>query len=226
MGVVHAGLAKHGMAWFAMEQTLGKGQRGKAWQSLPGENILLSVVFQPAPVFFSLPFLFNALIANTCRQFLEKFHPTDLTIKWPNDLYIGDRKAGGILIENSYSGKTWKWTVAGIGININQDSFSPDLINPVSVRNITGARFDVISLAKELHQMLLENATGVTASAIPGILNMYNSHLYKRDKLIRLRKQNIVFETTLKAVNEHGQLLTEDQIARQFEFGEVEWILG
>ncbi len=225
MGVVHAGLAKHGMAWFAMEQTLGKGQRGKSWESLPGENILLSVVFQPAPVFFSLPFLFNALIANTCRQFLEKFHPGDLTIKWPNDLYIGDRKAGGILIENSYSGKAWKWSVAGIGMNINQETFSPEIKNPVSVRNITGFRYDVVSLANELHQLLLEKINGISVSAIPHILDQYNSHLFKRNRLIRLRKQNIVFETTLTAVNEHGQLLTADRIARQFEFGEVEWIL-
>ena len=223
MAKLHAGLAKHGMAWFAMEQTAGKGQRGREWLSQPGENIALSVVIAPAGLFTSQPFVFNMAVANACFNFLETCFKEELTIKWPNDLYISDRKAGGILIENIYQGAVWKWAVVGVGINVNQLSFDPALKNPVSIRQVSGKTYDTTALARTLHQMILDevNSPGTAEE----ILHRYNERLYKRNQQVKLKKQNIVFETSISEVNKFGQLLTKDSIDRQFEFGEVEWIL-
>jgi BirA family biotin operon repressor/biotin-[acetyl-CoA-carboxylase] ligase len=132
MGKVHAGMAKHGQAWFANDQTAGKGQRGRTWASTPGENIILTVVIQPDALLTTKTFPFNAYIALTCLDFLQKTAGDHFSIKWPNDLYWCDRKAGGILIENVIQGTEWKWSVVGIGINVNQLTFPESVTNAVS----------------------------------------------------------------------------------------------
>jgi BirA family biotin operon repressor/biotin-[acetyl-CoA-carboxylase] ligase len=226
MAELHAGMAKHGMAWFAKEQSSGKGQRGKAWISQPGENIMMSVVFQPPALFSSRSFLFNAVISNTCHAFLKAHIEDEIKIKWPNDIYLRDRKAGGILIENIYQGTTWKWAVVGIGINVNQVDFPDNLKNAGSMKQATGENYDAINLAKELYEMVIDAFSNIGHSTLSEIMKTYNRNLYLVNKKVRLRKQNVVFETTIKGVNEHGQLLTSDRMPRLFEFGEVEWILN
>ena len=225
MGQVYAGLAMHGMAWFAREQTSGKGQRGNTWISEPGKNIIMSVVIEPPALFAHQPFLFNALIANICRKFLEAYVPREIKVKWPNDLYIRDRKAGGILIENKYKGTKWKWSVVGIGINVNQDGFPGEIRNPVSVLQETGKEQDVVALARQLHLELLEGISSVKAESLPGILEDYNLHLFRLNESVKLRKKNIVFETKVEGVDVNGQLITSDSMTRHFSFGEVEWVL-
>src|SRR4051812_42781769 len=104
MGQVHAGLAKHGFVYATEEQTAGKGQRGKIWQSEPGSNITLTAVLEPYPLSYAKQFYLSAVIALACFDFVRKYAGEKTKIKWPNDIYIDDRKAGGILIENVLNG--------------------------------------------------------------------------------------------------------------------------
>lgn len=224
MARVHEGLAKHGMAWFARQQTGGRGQQGKRWESAAGENIALSIALQPGRAFFKNQFYFNATVANTCYDFFKKYAGTGVSIKWPNDIYWRDRKAGGILIENKLMGTDWKWAIVGIGININQTEFDPELPNPVSLKQVTGITYDPVELARELHEMLLKKTNAVTENMFPGILNNYNSHLYKRGEKVRFKKGPVVFESRVKEVNHLGKLVTEDSIEREFVFNEIEWL--
>ena len=146
-----------------------------------------------------------------------------MKIKWPNDLFWRDRKAGGILIENKFKGKAWKWAVVGIGININQTKFGKDLCNAVSLKQITGKTFNTIALAKELYVLLLKNLSQVIAPE--KILQQYNQQLYKINELVTLRKAGVKFDTVIKEVSATGRLVTVDAIEREFDFGEVEWVL-
>src|SRR5258705_5530512 len=82
---IHAGLAKHGQAIFAHEQTAGKGQRGKKWMSFKGVNIALSIIIKPAPLLVSQQFQLSACIAVTLREFYRKYAGEETKIKWPND---------------------------------------------------------------------------------------------------------------------------------------------
>lgn len=225
MAEVHAGLATHGMAWFAKEQHAGKGQRGKKWIANPGENIMMSIVIEVNPVFGGFPFMFNMVIANACHYFLNNYCDAPIKIKWPNDLYINDRKAGGILIENIYRGSLWKWAVVGIGMNINQQEFPPELNNATSVKLASGKDHDAIELGRRLHRQVLEAVALTKRTALPEIINYYNEHLFKRGEPVKLRRENMLFETTIDSVNEKGQLLSYDTIPRHFEFGEIEWVL-
>jgi len=224
MAQVHAGLAKHGMAYFAHDQTAGKGQRGKTWETEAGQNIALSIAVQPGKPFFQNQFLFNAAVANACYDFFNAYAGPEVSIKWPNDIYWRDRKAGGILIENKLMGREWKWAVAGIGININQTAFSGQQRNAVSLKQICGRTNDPVQLARELHEKVLAAITNTREADLPILLQQYNEHLFLRGKTTRLKKGNSIFETTIKAVNASGQLVTQDTMEREFNFGEVEWV--
>ena len=225
MAGIHAGMAKHGMAWFAHDQTAGRGQPGKNWESSAGQNIALSIAIQPPKVFFQNQFYFNAIVSNVCNDFFRKYTGGETFVKWPNDIYWRDRKAGGILIENKLMGKTWKWAVVGIGININQTKFSNELGNAISLKQITDKTHDPLMLAKELYELILTAINGINTGHLPGILARYNENLFKKDQIVRLKKDGAVFETCIKGVNENGQLLTVDVVEREFRNGEVEFVV-
>ena len=161
MTQINEGLAKDGMAWFSNFQTAGKGQRGKAWMGNPDENIALTIAFESLSIFQNRPFLFNVLISLEIRSFLQQIvNESNLEregkanfiqtkqidkkvhIKWPNDLWVNDRKAGGVLIENKYRGNNWNWAVVGIGINVNQIEFSEDLKMATSLKQITQKNYN------------------------------------------------------------------------------------
>ncbi len=225
MGQVHAGLAAHGQAWFANEQWGGKGQRDKKWISAKGENIIMTIVLKPDKVFQGNQFLFSAFIAGACHRFFSALAGNGTYIKWPNDIYFGDRKAGGILIENIIKGKEWNWAITGIGINVNQTEFNEEVQNATSLNMITGKNYEVVELAELLQQTILKELENPTTEILSKSLQYYNDHLYKKGKVVKLKKENALFETCIKEVNSFGQLITEDVMERVFDFGEVSLVL-
>lgn len=276
MAQLQQGLAGHGSTYFALEQTEGRGQRGKQWLTEPAANIMMSIVVEPGRNFISSPFIFTASIALACYDFYKKYALADSTrIKWPNDLYWQDRKAGGVLVEsvvrshksldvrreasdvssesidesdqsivnsledqgpltthhspltiegsprqNAHS----RWIIIGIGININQTAFDPLLKNPVSMKQITGKDWDPIILAKDLCSAIEFRYKQYLLLSPAEIIAEYQSILYKKDQKVRLKKDNAVFETTVKGVSFDGRLLTKDAIDHSWGWGEVEWL--
>lgn len=220
MALAHEGLATHGMAIFSAHQTAGKGQRGKIWQSNAGENIALSVIIRPTPALQG--FQLSALVALACRDWYESHVKSEVFVKWPNDIYWRDRKAAGILIENIVRENVWQWSVIGIGVNVNQTKFSPQVGNAVSLKQVTGQEFNPEQLALELCTVLDRH---VQRTDIADVLSVYNQHLYMKEKTVRLKKGSAVFQTTVTGVNAYGDLLTVDSTERSFSFGEVEWLL-
>jgi len=224
MQLVNNGLAVSGTAVFAYEQSSGKGQRGKQWLTAKGMNITMSLVLNVNYLPVSRQFLLSAAIALATNDFFEGYANGDCTIKWPNDLYWRDRKAGGILIENIIRGQEWQWAIVGIGININQPAFDTSLINPVSLKQITGRDFNVVELAKELCNFVETRLIKLKSGDHQSLMEEYNSKLYKRNEVIRLKKDNISFDSLLKNVNEYGQLVIEKGIEHHYNVGDVEWV--
>jgi BirA family biotin operon repressor/biotin-[acetyl-CoA-carboxylase] ligase len=225
MAKVHAGLSKHGNAYFSSHQTAGKGQRGKQWETSIGVNIALSIVLELTTLNAAQQFQLSAAVALGCFDFFSKYAGDETTIKWPNDIFWRDRKAGGVLIENIFHGKDWRFSIVGIGINVNQVFFDEALINAVSLKQITGKFFDLGSLAKELHMSVLKRVNQLQKNVFSAMLKEYNEHLFCLQKKVRLKKDTMVFDTQIAGVTEHGQLITMDTSERQFDFGEVAWIL-
>lgn len=230
---VHAGLAPHGTAFFAHEQFAGKGQRGRVWKSEKGSSILTSIVFDPQPLTLSSQFQLNACIALSTCQFLEKHAGDNTKIKWPNDIYWQDRKAGGILIENIIGGTTakgkpgsgWHWAIAGIGININQAEFPEGLTNPVSLKQITGKESDPVGLSRELCDQIDRNWKTLVREGFENIYVSYLDRLYKKGQPVKFKKGTRVFEATIKKVSADGLLIVQHAMEEEFRTGEVEWML-
>jgi BirA family biotin operon repressor/biotin-[acetyl-CoA-carboxylase] ligase len=219
-----AGTAPHGTLVFARDQWAGKGQRGRTWTSKPGENIILSAVLEPVALPASAVFGLSVAVALACHDLFSHYAGSESTaIKWPNDLYWNDRKAGGILIENHFKGDRWLYAIAGMGININQVEFPPTARHPVSLRQITGKTFESLQLARELGGLLDKRYSELEAGSSADQLHQYNQRLYGRGREVRLKKDNAVFSTVVQGVSPQGMLLTRDVLDRQFAFGEVEW---
>jgi BirA family transcriptional regulator, biotin operon repressor / biotin---[acetyl-CoA-carboxylase] ligase len=224
MGMVHAGMAEDGMAWFTPHQTAGRGRRGRAWQGQAGQNIAMSVALRPPATILAHPFALSMMAALACYRFFAPLAGEETSLKWPNDLYWRDRKAGGLLIENSYHGRDWQWAVVGMGININQTDFAEIGSKAVSLRQITGQSFDITALAQQLHGLLLQTVAEFSAMGNEALCAQYNALLYRRGQTIRLKKGSQVFDTTLTGVDTQGQLLTHDTLERSFAFDEVEFV--
>ncbi|MFN2457621.1 MAG: biotin--[acetyl-CoA-carboxylase] ligase [Chitinophagaceae bacterium] len=223
MALAHEGLARHGTVIFAHEQTKGRGQRTKQWLSQRGQNIIMSVVIEPASFNLFQKFYFNMAVALGVHTFFYSYAGKETTIKWPNDIYWCDRKAGGILIENIIQGAQWKYAIVGIGVNINQINFG-DLANAISLKQITTKDYDVIELAKELCAILQAKILEMIVNP-DSVINRYQNNLYKLGKVIRIKKNTRVFEATIKGVTESGKLITKNGTEEVFDISEIEWLL-
>ncbi len=225
MELLHAGLAGNGDVFFTNEQLEGKGQRGKTWYSFPGESITMSLVIDTSKLSVSQFFRLSAVVALAAHDFLEEIvSGNSVTIKWPNDLYYYDRKAGGILIENLLNGGAWKWSVIGIGINVNQKSFPAELPYAVSIQMATGENYDCAKQAKILCSFVETRWQQLFSGDWEGILNAYNRALYGRGQVKKLKKGNVVTPCIIKRVDGQGTLIAGDNEEWRFEHGEVEWI--
>lgn len=248
---IHASLAQHGTAFFSHEQVAGKGQRGRTWSSERDLNIALSIIIKPQSIPLSAQFQLSACAAVSVHEIFRKYAGEGCKIKWPNDLYWQDRKAGGILIESGVkslptgqAGREtgawlpdrqvgsqvpevgiWEWAIIGIGININQTTFPAELPNPVSLKQITGIIYNPVELAKEICGAMEKNYCQLINEGFDDIYKAYNLNLYKRNNKVKLKKDNRLFDATIKSVSPSGQLITEHATEEVFDFGAVDWII-
>ena len=226
MAKLHDQQAEHGSCYVTREQTSGKGQRGKTWYSGKDNDITMSVVIKPAVVVTANPFILTARTSAIVLRFISHLCPWDLfKIKWPNDIYWNDKKTAGILIENKYAGLDMLWSVIGIGVNLNEESFGTDIPNPISLSQITGRKYDPIELARELYQEIMEGTNNLQPPDQDKILDEYNSNLYQKGEWVKFKKENIVFESKVVEVNRYGELITEDRMGHQFHFNALQWVI-
>ena len=221
----------HGLTLFAHEQVAGRGQRGRVWSAEKDMNITMSVIIDPQPLGPGDQFSLSAAVALATREFFLQYALDKVTVKWPNDLYWQDRKAGGILIESgigngSGANSGWNWAIIGIGININQTHFPDFLPNPVSLKQITGSDYKVVPLARELCRYLDKYIGQLQEKGPAPILRSYNEALYKRGQTVRFRKGNRRFEALVRGVDTEGKLLLQHSMEESFRFGELEWEPG
>lgn len=206
MRLIDAAAAEHGTAILADVQTVGKGQRGKGWSAGAGESVLMSLIVAPQRELWDQG-TFLASVANSMALFVQNLLPhIKVAIKWPNDIMVSDKKAAGILIENTIRGTAWQWAVVGIGLNVNQDAFGEKLPYATSLRMISGEKYDVRRLAADLYERLLKDLT--TANALPreDIWQTYNSRLYKAGEQNSFRIGETIVSGTVIAVHEPGHL--------------------
>jgi len=134
-------------------QTAGHGQRGNSWESAPGENLTFSILVRPVAFSPMLQFHISEAVALAVVDFLAN-HGIEAKVKWPNDIYVGDRKICGILIRHSIAGDSIAYSVLGVGINVNQTEFLSDAPNPVSMAMVSGEKYPVENLYEEIGECI------------------------------------------------------------------------
>ncbi|MDB5205459.1 MAG: biotin--[acetyl-CoA-carboxylase] ligase [Flavisolibacter sp.] len=224
IGAIHAGMAQHGTAVFAHHQTAGKGQRDKRWYGDANKNIALSIIIKPEGLSLSQTFLLSMATAVGVYNFLKSYAGDEIKIKWPNDIYWRDRKTAGILIENIVQGFNWKWSIIGIGVNINQTAFDNVAIKAVSLKQITGKDFEPVQLAKELCTFL-ENAFDTLHQSGETIIDAYKKNLFRLGETGTFRKEGRAFTGTITDVTTYGQLVVQGAVEEKFNVGEIEWVI-
>ena len=207
-------------------QTAGRGQTGNGWESEEGKNLLCSILLPPRENLFEL----NIVTAVAVQRLLgERF-----TIKWPNDIYWGDKKIAGILIENAIIGNEVKYSIAGIGLNVNQTDFVSGAPNPVSLKQITGKEYNIDELMEALY-------AEVQKALHEDVWAEYKAHLYRREGFWPFVEREVntaptmnagqeaegIFLAQIEDVLETGEILLRDQEGQQrkYHFKQIRYVL-
>lgn len=226
---VSAAYGEGDVVW-AERQTAGRGQRGHRWHSAGGENVTFTLVLEPRFLPVDRQFLLSEAVTLGIVDCLAE-NGIAASIKWTNDIYVGDRKITGMLIEHKLGDGVITRTLAGIGVNVNQTEFDPSLPNPVSMALAAGLQFDRRPLLERLVECIMTRYGAVRAGgeALEALQRDYHRHLYRLgEEHWYGRPDGSRFRGTIRGVEPTGALLVEDAATgevRGYLFREIEFVL-
>jgi len=218
--------AEEGTAVLTQFQSKGKGQQGNSWESEPGKNLLASYIFQPKFLKAADQFYLSKAVSLALSDLLAE-ESIEVSIKWPNDIYTGEKKIAGILIENTIMGQNLYTSVAGIGLNLNQTVFISDAPNPVSLSQLTRMNYDVEVFADKLWDKLNMRYNQLKSGNFKAVDSDYLDRLFRFREWAFYAKQGEVFEARITGVGQFGQLILEEKNGEKTEhqFKEVEFVI-
>ena len=214
-----------GLVVIADEQTAGKGTGSNSWESEAGKNIILSIIVAP---FFLKPidqFIISKTISLGIFDYL-KTKNIPVKIKWPNDIYINDKKIGGILIENTIFDQTITSSIIGIGLNINQEKFSEEIKNPTSLFIETQKKYIIKDELGLLIIKIQNRYEQLTTKRYKQINTDYLNSLYRKDEYAKYKANGEHFFAKIISIDEIGRIVIKTRANRKFTFGfkEVEFL--
>ena len=206
---------------WAEYQTAGKGCGTNSWESERGKNLTFSLLIHPEEIPANHQFRITEIASVAMCETLLEYGLKEVSIKWPNDIYVGDRKICGMLIENRLQGSVIKDSIIGIGLNVNQRVFTSDAPNPVSLYQLRGCETDL----HELLSLFLKSFDKAYHSKTTCFA--YKEMLYRRGKDGLYKTKTTCFAARLLGVTEEGRLrlLDEQGQERVFAFKEVQFVI-
>ena len=217
-----------GTCVLAERQTAGRGQRGHKWSSAEGLNLTFSLVLEPRFLPAGEQFLLNEAVALALTDTFAQFGIA-ARIKWTNDIYAGDKKLVGILIEHSYSGQTLARTIVGIGINVNQTEFDPALPNPVSMAMVAGRTFDRGEVLEAFRRHIGIRYAQLELDERETLQRDYRERMYRLGERHTFRyPDGTPTEASIEGVRPTGELLLRhaDGTLREYLFKEIEFVIA
>lgn len=197
----------HGFCVFTDFQSAGKGQYGREWQSERGKNLLCSFIFNRPSFYHAELFDLHLWVSLSCLSCLQSFSDKSFFLKWPNDIYVDNKKIGGILIENSWRGSSLEKIIVGIGININQLDF-PAQLNASSLALIEQKEFQITEIIQSLYDTLLDTEKTMLDEGSASFLKKYNHHLYRKNEWLPMHIKNMgELQVKILEVNANGELV-------------------
>ena len=207
-------------------QSAGKGQRGNGWESEAGKNILFSIVLFPGFIKAGEQFILSQIVSLAVANCLQEY-TEGISIKWPNDIYWNDKKICGILLENTILEDNIGYSVAGIGININQENFRSDAPNPVSLKQITNRDYNLEEILKTLVDNINVYYQQIKIGKTDSLIKQYKESLFRKDGYHLYNDGISNFLARIQDVDSSGILIlkTKEGEERHFAFKEVKYII-
>lgn len=207
-------------------QSAGKGQRGNGWESEAGKNILFSIVLFPGFIKAGEQFILSQIVSLAVANCLQEY-TEGISIKWPNDIYWNEKKICGILLENTILEDNIGHSVAGIGININQENFRSDAPNPVSLKQITNRDYNLEEILKTVVDNINVYYQQIKIGKTDSLIKQYKESLFRKDGYHLYNDGESNFLARIEDVNSSGILIlkTKEDKERHFAFKEVKYII-
>ncbi|WP_430811504.1 MULTISPECIES: biotin--[acetyl-CoA-carboxylase] ligase [unclassified Carboxylicivirga] len=208
-------------------QTAGKGQAGNSWESAAHQNLTFSILLRPNFLAPHLQFYISKAVSLALVDTIRQTAQLDASIKWPNDIYVGDKKVCGILIENSIVGSRLDYCIVGIGLNVNQEQFVSDAPNPVSLKQLTNKSFKLETVLEHLLDNIEYRYHQLETNRLELVNQDYTKALYRGEGFHAYKDDNGTFEARIDSINEMGLMTLVDTqgTKREYAFKEVNFVL-
>lgn len=203
------------------DQTAGKGQRGNSWESAPGQNLTFSILLKPKFVSIIRQFDLNIVVSLGIIDYLNTLK-SGFQVKWPNDIYFEDKKVCGILIQNYLKSQNMDKSIVGVGLNVNQSSFSN--ANATSLSKLTATNYDLQKVLEGVCACIEARYLALRAGANTTLKSTYLDHLYwfGEDHLFKNGKP---FIGRIVDISDEGKLQIETKAGiKSFAMKEVQFI--
>jgi BirA family biotin operon repressor/biotin-[acetyl-CoA-carboxylase] ligase len=206
-------------------QTAGRGQRGNQWEAKAGENLTISLILKPSFLIATDQFWLNMAISLGIYDTLQPLLGASLRIKWPNDIYVDDRKLGGILIENTLHGYSIAWSVVGVGLNVNQVEFGYSTATSLQKESPLPNAYDLPGLLSRLCETLEQRYLQLLSGQRDALKINYLQILYRYQEEHTFESEGKPFRGTIGGIDANGRLaINVDGEIRYFSFKEVSFV--
>lgn len=208
----------------AQHQVEGRGQRGTLWESEAGKNLTFSVYLQDLESMYKETFKLSALVALALKNVLTTYDIPKLSIKWPNDILSRQFKIGGILIENMMTQNRKGASVIGVGLNVNQTSYT-NLPKASSMKLLSDKSFDLDALLNDILFEFEKIPTLFNNSSYRDVILDYYDSLFRYNKVTMLQlPDGSLVQGLLRGVDNYGKLVVEfdDDKLESFDIKEIQ----
>jgi BirA family biotin operon repressor/biotin-[acetyl-CoA-carboxylase] ligase len=214
-----------GTVIMAETQYAGRGQRENTWHAEPGKNLTFSLLLKPGFLSAQQQFDLTRAVSLGVYDALYPLLRDSLKIKWPNDIYYGDKKLGGMLIENILHGSQIKSAIIGIGLNVNQENFPDNAVNATSIKNILQRDYELKNILAEICNNIEAYYLHLKAGRFEHVRDIYLSRLYWLNEQRQFKSNGQVFDGVIKNVKDNGLLVIDQNGGEQvYNLKEIEFL--
>ena len=210
----------------AEHQLAGRGQMGNGWCSKKGESLTFSMFKAHESLQAERQFMISMAVSVAIVKVLQEMYVPKISVKWPNDILSANKKIGGILIENVLDGSFIKYSVIGVGLNVNELDFS-NLPHASSMRLETGKEFQKEEVLDDILKALFKNLKNLSSRDFSEMRRIYENNLFRMEKIsVFETPDGSRFNGIIKGVSEIGELLlkTENSPLKKFQLKEVKLV--
>ena len=224
--IIQKGKIINGSVIVTGHQTKGKGQRGNRWESEPNDNLLMSIIVDSSFVDLNIQFYLSIISALAIYSTLKKLKVENIKIKWPNDLYINEKKIGGILIESILSGNKLNFSIIGIGINVNQKIFSSKRATSILNENLE-CKLTTSTILENLCENFETNYLELKNKNFQKINSEYLNNLLWINEEKSFRDKEGIFLGKIRGILPNGQLIIwANNKEKYYDIKEIEYLFN